>query len=230
MLNACLRGFVIRRAHGIHLHTARFAENLVKQGVEKKRIYVIPHGSFAPLFLPYRQDGVKREPLVLFFGRLEYYKGLDLFVEAGLLTAGGLRFAIAGPGKLSPRIVERIKTYPDIFEIYNRYLTEVEVAHLFQRASVCVLPYRQATQSSVPLIAAAFGVPVVATALGGFLDDVPRVNGVLVPPGDVKRLVQGIGEALNRNPRYPQELEFTSLAEKFAQWYNAATADYREWN
>jgi len=83
-----------------------------------------------------------------------------------------------------------------------------------------VLPYRQVTQSSVPLIAAAFGVPVVASALGGFIDDVPRVNGLLVPPCDSRALAQGIAKAMGLVPSYPRELEFDELSHRFVEMYH----------
>jgi glycosyltransferase involved in cell wall biosynthesis len=126
---------------------------------------------------------------------------------------------IAGPGRLPPQLEASFREHPDFFELHNRYLDDDEVATLFQRAGVCVLPYKQATQSSVPLISAAFGVPVVATAVGAFLDDVPRVGGVLVRPNDPAALAQGIQEALGRVPRYPRELEFDMLVDDFIEMY-----------
>ncbi|ATY83852.1 glycosyltransferase [Kyrpidia spormannii] len=218
-LNARMRGFTLKQATAIHIHTARFKPLLAKQGIDETFIHIIPHGSLARRFLKHREQGIQREPIVLFFGRLEAYKGLDILVEAGLALKGKVRVVIAGPGNLETEILQKIKEHPDVFELHNRFLDDKEVAHLFQWASVCVLPYKHATQSSVPLIAAAFNVPVVATSLGGFIEDVPRVNGVLVPPGDVNALVAGIGEALHRRPVYPRELEFDSLADSFMNMY-----------
>lgn len=216
-INARLRGFVLRRAQGVHVHSLRFVEVAEAQGA--RAVAVIPHGSLAPRFLRYRQEGIRHEPLALFFGRLETYKGIDLLVEASLRLQGRLRVAIAGPGELSEPVLNTLRSRPDIFELHNGFLSEAEVALLFQRASVCVLPYKQATQSSVPLIAAAFGVPVVATELGGFVEDVPQVGGLLVPPGEPEALAQGMLKALGHKPVYPVELEFSRVASKFIEWY-----------
>jgi len=188
-------------------------------GVPQERIHVVPHGSFAHRFIIHAKDGIPREPIALFFGRLARYKGLETLVKAGLLLGGGLKVAIAGPGRLSRRLKNRVARHPEVFELHNRYLPESEVAQLFQRASVCVLPYQQATQSSIPLVAAAFGVPVVASAVGAFADDVPRVNGILVTPEDPGELARGIKSALGRLPYYPTELEFDHLAEAFFDLY-----------
>jgi len=218
-INAFLRRFVVRHATLVHIHSERFINHLTKQGISPHNIRVIPHGSFAPRFTRWKRQGIKREKLALFFGRIEAYKGVDVLVKAGLVLNGKVKIAIAGPGRLSLDLKRTILSRPDIFELHNRYLSEQEVAELFQRASVCVLPYRQATQSSVPLIAAAFGVPVVATSVGAFVEDVPRVGGIVVPPNNAKALAKTIWEALDRQPTYPEDLEFSRLVDRFVTMY-----------
>lgn len=218
-INAYLRRFTLSKATRIHIHSQRFLEAIIQQGVLPEKVSVIPHGSIAYRFVSHSRKKILREPIVLFFGRLEAYKGLDTLIQAGLKLQGEFRVLIAGPGKIPNHLLKTIQENPGIFEIHNRYLHESEVAVLFQRASVCVLPYRQATQSSLPLIAAAFGVPVVATAIGSFLEDVPLVNGLLVPPGNPKALAEGIQEGVGRTPYYPKEYEFEVLVEKFVHLY-----------
>lgn len=221
-LNALLRRATLTFATGIHIHNFCFTETMVKQGIPKEKLYVIPHGSLAERFIQHvnKSKEVTKEPLVLFFGRLEAYKGLDILLEAGFILKGRLKVTIAGPGKLPKKLLKAIHNHPELFELHNRYLSDDEVAYLFKRASVCVLPYRHVTQSSVPLIAAAFGVPVVASAIGGFLEDIPRVNGLLVPPGDPYALAQGIIKAMDLVPYYPRELEFKELSNSFIKMYS----------
>jgi glycosyltransferase involved in cell wall biosynthesis len=208
-------------ATAIHLYSKCFIESVIRQGVTANRIYCIPHGSMAERFVRYKDFDLPRERVALFFGRLEPYKGLDLLLEAGLRLKGDIKIIIAGPGNVPPDISKQIQVNSDIFELHNRYLSEHEVAQLFQRASVCVLPYKQATQSSLPLIAAAFGVPVVATAVGGFVEDVKVVNGILVAPQDPYALVEGIKNAIGRVPTYPKNYEYESLAEKYIDCYTS---------
>lgn len=221
-LTARLRPFALRRASRIHIHAECFRNVLARQGIPPGVIQVIPHGSLADRFLQHRREGVFRERLALFFGRLETYKGVGVLVQAGLQLAGEIRVAIAGPGKLPPAVLRQIRSHPEIFELHDRFLTDAEVAHLFQRASVSVLPYRQGTQSSVPLIAAAFGVPVVATAVGAFPEDIPRVRGLLVQPDDPAELTTAIRMAQGRPVLYPPELEFPALVDRFLQMYRDA--------
>jgi glycosyltransferase involved in cell wall biosynthesis len=216
-LNGKFRKFVIKRAKSIHIHSNQFLETTKQLGA--KNVIVIPHGSFADRFLQYKQNNIKREKAALFFGRLEAYKGIDILIEAGLLLNGKIKIIIAGPGKLPPMLLDKINQNPTIFELHNYFLTDSKVAELFQRASVCVLPYKQATQSAVPLIAAAFGVPVIASAVGGFLEDIPRVGGLLVPPNDPVALAKGIEQAIGITPLYPHELSFLYISKQFINWF-----------
>lgn len=221
-LNHQFRRLTLLSANLIHCHSQRFSDELIKQGVLDKRIRVIPHGSLADEFLQFRNNKPRNGNYILFFGRLEYYKGIDILVSAAFHLEGKYKFIIAGPGDLPKNLERKISENKNLFEFHNRYLSNAEVSELFERSSVCVLPYRQVTQSSLPLIAAAYGVPVVGSALGAFLDDIPRVNGILVKPNSVTELVRGILEAENQVPTYPAELQFTKLADDFIELYSEA--------
>jgi len=193
-----------REASHIHIFSEYFVPLMRRFGIETQRLFVIPLCTDVTIFTQHAQPNIPREPLALFFGRLEAYKGIPILVEAAEKLRGQLRFAIAGPGKLPPRLKWRIESQPDLFELHNRFLSEAEVAYLFQRASVCVLPYIQATQSSVPHIAAAFGVPVVATATGGLAAQVQEIEGILVPPNDPEALIEGILQAYGQKSLVPR--------------------------
>ncbi len=218
-LNGFFRIITLKLASGIHLHSKIFIENLKKLGIKEEKIFVIPHGSFAPLFIKFKKENIRKENIVLFFGRLEKYKGLEYFIRAGLKLKGKYKFIIAGPGKLGKNLLQIIQNNNEIFELHNRFLSEEEIAELFQKSKVCVLPYIQATQSAIPLISAFFGVSVVATKVGAFVEDVPRVNGILVEPANIDSLIEGILNAENVTPKYPKELEFSYLVNDFLKMY-----------
>jgi len=64
-----------------------------------------------------------------------------------------------------------------------RYIDNNEIAQFFFAADVVALPYRSITQSGVLLTAYAFGKPVIATRVGGFLEAIDNEqSGLLVPP------------------------------------------------
>jgi glycosyltransferase involved in cell wall biosynthesis len=162
-------------------------------------------------------------PAVLFFGRIQEYKGVDILVRAARSLAPEIKVIIAGPGRLSPSLAAEIRG-SERFELHDRFLADEEVSTLFRRASVTVLPYRDATQSSVPLISASFGVPIVATSVGAFVDEIPLLGGLLVPPCDHQALAKAITQAIGLSAVHPPELHFSSLADRYLEMYAAAVA------
>jgi len=184
-LNAIVRKPVLTLARSVHLFSAQHL-GLARRLARHASLVVIPHGSLAGRFLKYCKPEVKRESPVLFFGRIQGYKGIDVLLRAMSGLPADTKLAIAGPGALDIQDQRMVQAMGCRVELHNRYLDDKEVAVLMQRAAVVALPYRHATQSSVPAIAAAFGCPVVATALGHFVEEIPRLNGILVPPEDAE--------------------------------------------
>jgi glycosyltransferase involved in cell wall biosynthesis len=220
-MTAQIRRPVLRATASVQIHSKELLPDARK--ITAAAIEVIPIGSLASPYLKHRTGDRRRaggDGIVLFFGRLETYKGIGVLVAASEMLPPGRRVVIAGPGRLPPPLREQIIAKPQRFELYEEYLSEGTVARLFERSSVCVLPYLHVSQSAVPLLAAAFGVPVVGSALGGFKTDIPAVGGILVPPGDPVALADGILGAIDRVPINPPELSYDQLAIRFADWYS----------
>jgi glycosyltransferase involved in cell wall biosynthesis len=139
--------------------------------------------------------------VVLFFGRIRAYKGLEYFLEAAALVTQKMptaRFIIAGDGDLRPYL-KLIKDGSNI-EIINRYIPDFEVATIFKRASIVVLPYTQASQSAVIPVAYAFEKPVVTTQVGCLSDVVEDGRtGLIVPPGDAPALADAVIKLLQND-------------------------------
>lgn len=132
---------------------------------------------------------------VLFFGRMEAYKGVDVLLDAfDRLVAAGLpiRLAVAGRGPEADRLGERMRN-TDGVELNASFLTPAQAIHEFQRASAVIAPYRDATQSGVVAAAIANGRPLVASRVGGLIDAVKDdVEGLLVEPNDPAALAEAI--------------------------------------
>ena len=133
--------------------------------------------------------------LILFFGRIWEYKGLEYLIRAEpLITAQvpDARILIAGKGEDFTRY-RRMMVHPDRFIIYNEYISHDKRAELFRRASIVALPYIDASQSGVIPIAYTFAKPVVATTVGGLPEMVDQGRtGYLVPPRDERALADAI--------------------------------------
>jgi glycosyltransferase involved in cell wall biosynthesis len=222
-LNAVVRRPVLALARAVHVFSALHLFR-VRELAPHAGLTVIAHGSLAGPFLRHRKVGVSREALVLFFGRIQTYKGIDVLLRSMRELPETVRLAIAGPGELTEDNQQMIRALGDRVEVHNTYLDDNEVAVLMQRAGVVALPYRHATQSSVPAIAAAFGCRMVASALGHFVEEVPSLGGELVPPEEPAALAAALGRALAAPPATPvKSLTFDDLAPAFVQLYRLSS-------
>jgi glycosyltransferase involved in cell wall biosynthesis len=160
-----------------------------------------------------RNDGASSPQLpaagpatVLFFGRVEAYKGVDVLLEAWemvLRETTGARLVIAGPAARGESYAQSLAsamnraTTSRGIEWRNRLIEDDEAVELFRAASLLVLPYRDATQSALIAAAYRFGVPVVVTDVGALSEYVvPAETGWVVPACDAGALAAALLAAL----------------------------------
>lgn len=152
---------------------------------------------------PHMPDGfARRTPLpgehrrLLFFGLVRPYKGLDVLLRALAHGPDDVRLRVAGEFWGGVRATWELCDelgIADRVELHDRYVEATEVPGLFADVDAMVLPYRSATGSQGVWTAFQFGVPVVATRVGHFADDVrDGVDGLLVEPGDVPSLAEAL--------------------------------------
>lgn len=169
--------------------------------VSASRVDVTPLG----ILNIFREWITRHEPeddhTVLFFGRLSRYKGLETLYQAAPLVTErvpGVCFVVAGravAGYIPP--LAPVLSNGASVELHEGYVSNAQAACLFQRATVVVCPYIDATQSGVVLTAYAFGKPVIATQVGGLAEYVfDGVTGMLVPPGDPTVLADALSALL----------------------------------
>jgi len=137
---------------------------------------------------------------LLFFGRIEAYKGLSVLLDAldRLNSRGGqtVRLIIAGRGSDLEAQRSRIVSNPHI-EVDDRFIPVEDIPMLFARSAIVVLPYLDATQSGVAAMAFAFGRPVIASSTGALPEVVlDGETGLLVPPADANALALAIRRLL----------------------------------
>jgi glycosyltransferase involved in cell wall biosynthesis len=159
-------------------------------------------------FIPFKELGIFRNFLnsnqppkksdVLFFGRISQYKGLKYLVEAIEIVKKdipGVRLIIAGGGNIESGLIKN--SLKDNVIIYNRHISNEELANIISNTRIVVCPYTDATQSGVVMTSYAFGKPVIASAVGGFLDVIEDgVTGKLVPPSDPVTLAESVKKLL----------------------------------
>jgi len=216
---AVLRHATAIAVHGSDLKAAVLARCPWRRPDE---VVVTPHGTYT-LFgaEPTRQP--PERPTVLFFGRIVAYKGLDVLLQAAPKVRDaipGVRFVVAGEGNLEP--YRALLEDRSLIELKAGYVPEDAVGPLFKDATVLALPYKEASWSGVASIAHAFGLPVVATSVGGLPEAVQDgVNGVVIPPDDVDCLVKALVSMLNDGQFY-ERLSRGACASPGPSWDQAA--------
>jgi glycosyltransferase involved in cell wall biosynthesis len=183
-----------RSARQIIVHSQHVEELLGKElGANAKNIHRVPHIQIGLQPAPVRFD--EDENLVLFFGRIWEYKGLEYLIRAEPLITSRVpdaQILIAGQGEDFERYRRMMKS-PERFLVDNAYISEERAARYFQQASVVVLPYIEASQSGVIPLAYSAGKPVVATQVGGLPEMVEHGRtGYLVPPRNVSALADAV--------------------------------------
>jgi glycosyltransferase involved in cell wall biosynthesis len=135
----------------------------------------------------------------LFFGKVRPYKGLETLIQAlGWLRRQGFEFRARIAGEFYTddrryRVLAAETGAGDWIEWSDRYIPNEEVPTLFEAADVVVLPYVEATQSGVVSVAFQFGVPVIATRVGGLAEVIQEGRtGFLVPPQDPEALGRAV--------------------------------------
>ncbi|MCC7465838.1 MAG: glycosyltransferase [Saprospiraceae bacterium] len=127
-----------------------------------------------------------KAPLVLFFGFIRKYKGLDLLLEALQHTPPHIHAVVAGEcyedWSFYQEIIDK-HHLDDRVHIYHDFIPAELVKWYFSAANLVVQPYRTATQSGISQIAYHFEKPMVVTNVGGLPEIVTHgVSGYVVPP------------------------------------------------
>ncbi len=170
------------------VHSEHGRERLIGEvRVDPAKVSVIPHGAFTHLLdvpdakpLSGELAGVA-VPVVLLFGLLRAYKGIDVALEAWRGITGA-ELWIVGMPRMDMTALKA--DAPPGVRFIERFVTDAELPAFFERADIVTLPYREIDQSGVLFTALAFGRPLVLSDVGGFPEVAATGAALLVPPGD----------------------------------------------
>jgi glycosyltransferase involved in cell wall biosynthesis len=172
-------------------------------GVDPDRVRVIPHGAFDYLTRLPQEDELPAElaavegPVVLFFGLIRPYKGVEVLLEAFERITGAELWIVGRPlGTALEPLRERARRAPPTVRFVSRFVSDHELPAFFRRADLVVLPYLDAEQSGVLFTSLAFGKATVLTDVGGFGEVAATGAARMVPPGDPEALAGAISELL----------------------------------
>jgi len=173
-----------------------------RAGFDPRRIIMAPNAVTTRPSHAFSQkpDDPMERPTVLFVGRLQPRKRVDLLLQACAALPGSLQPAlwIVGDGPARQELEELSKKiYPGACFYGARYGAELDA--VFQEADLFILP---GTGGLAVQQAMSFGLPVIVAEADGTQSDlVTPGNGWLVPPGDLAAMTNVIGQALQDIPR-----------------------------
>jgi len=237
---------VYHTADRLICHTKTARQRLIDEfGVDPSSTWLIPHGPLLQGAADYSRDEARllqslpsERPIVLLFGVLRPYKGVDILIDAWEQVEQAIPEAfliIAGGGQED--YLEKIEEHIDTADTSNirtrlRYLPENELIQLIASADLLVYPYRRITQSGALLAGMSAGQAIVATQVGGLKETLhDGKTARLVEPNDSKELANAIIRLL-RNPDergqlgtaaktvIDQKYSWEAIAQKTTQCYH----------
>lgn len=143
--------------------------------------------------------------ILLFFGFIRKYKGLDLLLEAFKMVVEkrsqlNLKLLIAGEFYDDKKNYELMLNDPSLKEqliLHTHFISDEEVKYFFCAADCVVQPYRSATQSGVTPLAYYFEKPMIVTNVGGLPALVPDKKAGLVAEPNTEDIAEKILEFIN---------------------------------
>ena len=237
-----IRYWIRKYSNQIIVLGEKLKEQMIKEyNVPEEKVHAIPIGQHdVDPFKNYERKDLKEDGnLILFLGRIYKYKGLEYLIKAEpMITeqAPDAKIVIAGTGEDFKKY-EKMMMNREKFTVHNYHISYKEGAELFQRCSVVVLPYIDASQSAVIPLAYAFKKPVVVTDVGAIPEIVDEgITGFIVPPRNPEALADAIVKLLknedlrksmgeNAYRKLREDLSWDIVAEKTLEVYKRAIQD-----
>lgn len=213
-LNRFTLKFMYNLMDHIFVHTELSKAQLIEKfSVSQEKVTVIPMGindtipqtDLTRSQARARLDLGSDRKVLLFFGRITSYKGLEYLVSAFKKSRRehqGLQLVIAG--KVDRGCDEYWETIRSMIEecaagdsisTKIEFIPDSELEVYFKAADAVVLPYKHIFQSGPLFLAYKFGLPVIATDVGSFKDDIVEgETGLLCKPEDPEDLSRAITE------------------------------------
>lgn len=165
--------------------------------VKDKPVQFIPHPLYDNFGLKLSKEDARQklrigfnEKIILFFGFIRKYKGLDILLKAMKILKDKnqrIKLVIAGEfyddKNIYNELINKLELKEELI-LHTHFISDSDVKYYLCAADCVVQPYRQATQSGVTPLAYHFEVPMIVTNVGGLADMVPERVGLIAEPNE----------------------------------------------
>jgi glycosyltransferase involved in cell wall biosynthesis len=187
---------MVRLAHGFVIHS-QYDRQLLQEhyNLKERPVALIPHGPYNQYVETELAPTTRTAPAdccnLLFFGLIRPYKGLEDLIQAfdALPEETSSRYWLTIVGETwegwtlpAERIAQ--SRYRERITFVNRYVSDAEVAQFFAGADALILPYHRSSASGPLHIAMSYGLPVVATQVGGLVEALHGYEGAMLVPAE----------------------------------------------
>lgn len=160
--------------------------------------------------------------IILFFGFIRDYKGLDILLKAVSILKSKLELKIIIAGEFYSNEEKYISLINDlkinnIVHLFSDFIPKDEVKYFFSAADVVVLPYKDATQSGIVQIANNFEKPIISTQVGGLGEVIKNgETGYLVEKENPEKLAEAILKFYDEDKEKEFSINIRKESDKFS--------------
>jgi glycosyltransferase involved in cell wall biosynthesis len=165
--------------------------------VKDKPVQFIPHPLYDNFGLKLSKEDARQklriglnEKIILFFGFIRKYKGLDILLKAMKILKDKnqrIKLVIAGEfyddKNIYNDLINKLELKDELI-LHTHFISDSDVKYYLCAADCVVQPYRQATQSGVTPLAYHFEIPMIVTNVGGLANMVPERVGLVAEPNE----------------------------------------------
>ncbi len=228
--------YLSQRADAKIVHSHFTVNEMKKLKLNVGQVTIIPHGNYIGVYpekitrkKARQRLGIdKDEIVILFFGMIRTYKGVDDLISSFTrLNKRKVRLVIAGKcidEALKQKIIVGQRDHS--IDFYEGHVADNDVAMYFKACDVVCLPFKSITTSGSALLALSFGKPIIAPRSGA-LHDIPNSVGYLYDPEEPYALSKSLARAIEEKAKLKKKGESALEYAKTLNWDDIAEKTYK---
>ena len=233
-----LCGFSFFIADHIHVISSTLCDELLATGVERRKLSVVPPGMNMDGFSPAESGALPAESIkLLFVGRIEKTKGVDMAVEAALEARKvfpNLQLVLIGDGNRLEELRSKYRAQ-DSFIVFKGYVPNESLNTYYRSADALIVPSRNEAHGLNILEAFACRTPVIGNRVGEIKKHLADNRGILVDFENTCEVVEAVrryiedvdfrGKCVDNALKYViQYHSFDAVREQYLEMFGKVTA------